>query len=206
MTEKILYKTALLFGAPGVGKGTQGRILGQIPGFFHLSCGDVFRSIDINSPDGKEIYSHTSQGQLVPDVLTMRIWRRGLEGHVALGHYKPWEDLLILDGIPRSVEQAKLLEQHVKVQQILHLVCPNEEAMIHRIRRRAIRENRVDDANDAIIRERFRIYRQQTEPVLSYYPPEMISEINSVGSPGQVLLNVLQALIPTQNRIFKGET
>ena len=49
------FPTILLFGAPGVGKGTQGSILGQIPGFYHLSCGDVFRSLNINSPEGREI-------------------------------------------------------------------------------------------------------------------------------------------------------
>jgi len=201
----MLYNSALLFGAPGVGKGTQGRVLGQIPGFFHLACGDVFRAIDINSPDGKEIYSHTSEGHLVPDDLTMRIWSRGLEGHIALNHFKPWEDLLILDGIPRSVEQAKLLEKYVQVRQVLYLVCPDEEAMIHRIRRRAIRENRVDDGNEKIIRERFRVYHEETEPVLNYYPKEMISEINSMGSPAEVLHKVLSALIPTQNKVFKGE-
>ncbi|RLS46537.1 MAG: nucleoside monophosphate kinase, partial [Planctomycetota bacterium] len=48
------YKTILLFGAPGVGKGTQGKILGHIPGFYHLACGDVFRSLDMTSDLGKK--------------------------------------------------------------------------------------------------------------------------------------------------------
>ena len=67
------FRSILLFGPPGVGKGTQGKILGMVPGFFHLSVGDVFRSIDIGSDDGKQVYQYSSQGQLVPDELTVRI-------------------------------------------------------------------------------------------------------------------------------------
>ncbi|MFB3042213.1 MAG: nucleoside monophosphate kinase, partial [Candidatus Poribacteria bacterium] len=53
MNKKQYYQTILLFGAPGAGKGTQGKILGSIPGFFHLSCGDVFRTFDVASELGK---------------------------------------------------------------------------------------------------------------------------------------------------------
>src|SRR5436190_16416402 len=146
------YHTVLLFGAPGVGKGTQGRILGQIPGFFHLSCGDVFRSLDINSVEGKEIYQYSTQGMLVPDETTIRVWKRHLDALTVLSHYKPFEDLLILDGIPRNRRQAEILESHIEVLKVVHLKCSDSEAMIHRIRRRAIRENRVDDAQEDIIR------------------------------------------------------
>ena len=133
------YRTVLLFGAPGVGKGTQGRILGGIPGFFHLSCGDVFRSIDINSEDGRLVYETTSRGDFVPDDLTIKVWKRSLQGQEALSAYKPNEDILILDGLPRNVPQVELVKKHINVSRIIHLVCSNEEAMIHRIRRRAIR-------------------------------------------------------------------
>ena len=65
MTDR--FKTVLLFGAPGAGKGTQGKILGAIPGFYHLSCGDVFRTIDINSDIGKVFFEYSAHGELVPD-------------------------------------------------------------------------------------------------------------------------------------------
>lgn len=94
--------TILLFGAPGVGKGTQGAILGRIPGYFHLSCGEVFRSLNIQSPEGREIYEYSSKGQLVPNDLTIRIWKKSLDGHIALSHFKPPYEFLILDGIPQS--------------------------------------------------------------------------------------------------------
>ena len=166
MARQKRFRTVLLFGAPGVGKGTQGRILGTIPGFYHLSCGDVFRSIDIGSPEGKMIYQYSSRGELVPDELTIKIWRKGLDGRIAVSDYKPREDLLILDGIPRSPAQAKLVEEHLQVLRIVHLLCSDEEAMIHRIKRRAIRENRYDDANEEVIRRRFEVYHRETQPVL----------------------------------------
>jgi adenylate kinase len=186
-----------------VGKGTQGRIIGQIPGFFHISCGAVFRSLDIHSPEGKLVYETTSRGELVPDDVTIRIWKKSLQGMVATSEYKPHEDILILDGLPRNEQQVELAAEHIHVQRIIHLVCPDEERMIHRIRRRAIRENRVDDANEEIIRYRFEIYRQQTKPVLDRYPPELISQVDAMGSPAEVLLSTLTQLIPVQNEHYR---
>lgn len=197
------YKTVLLFGAPGAGKGTQGKILGQIPGFFHLSCGDVFRSLDINSPDGRLVYESSSRGELAPDEITIRIWKRGIDAYTTLSYYKPHEDILILDGIPRNVRQAQLIEEHVEVKHIIHLICPDEEAMIHRMRRRAIRENRADDADEKVIRRRFEVYRAESAPVLDYYPGSIVSKVDAIGSPAEVLLKVLASVVPVQNEHFK---
>jgi adenylate kinase len=199
------YHSVLLFGAPGVGKGTQGRILGQIPGFFHLSVGDVFRALDINSPEGKEVYQYSSRGTLVPDETTIRIWKRNLDAQKILSLYKPHEDLLILDGIPRSRRQAELIEEHIEVLKIVYLTCSDTEAMMHRIRRRAIRENRVDDAQEDVIRKRFEVYDHDTRPVLEYYPKKLIAEVDSMGSPAEVLLNVLKCVVPVQNAHFRHE-
>lgn len=204
MARQKRFRTVLLFGAPGVGKGTQGRILGTIPGFYHLSCGDVFRSIDIGSPEGKLIYQYSSRGELVPDELTIKIWRKGLDGRIGVSDYKPREDLLILDGIPRSPAQAKLVEEHLQVLQIVHLLCSDEEAMIHRIKRRAIRENRYDDANEEVIRRRFEVYHRETQPVLDCYPEEIVAPIDAIGSPAEVLRNTLECLIPIQNEHFRS--
>ncbi|MBS0264292.1 MAG: nucleoside monophosphate kinase [Planctomycetes bacterium] len=203
MSER--YHSVLLFGPPGVGKGTQGQILGKIPGFFHLSVGDVFRALDINSPDGKEVYQYSSQGMLVPDETTIRIWKRNIDALTILSYYKPHEDLLILDGIPRNQRQAEILEQHVEVLKIIHLKCSDIEAMVHRIRRRAIRENRVDDAHEDIIRRRFDVYERQTRPVLEYYPKKLIAEVDAFGSPAEVLLNILKDVVPVQNKHFRNE-
>ena len=199
------YHSVLLFGPPGVGKGTQGQILGKIPGFFHLSVGDVFRALDINSPDGKEVYKYSSQGMLVPDETTIRIWKRNIDALTILSYYKPHEDLLILDGIPRNRRQAEIVEEHIEVSKIVHLKCTDIEAMVHRIRRRAIRENRVDDAQEDIIRRRFEVYESQTKPVLEYYPSKLIAEVDAFGSPAEVLYNILKDVVPVQNKHFRHE-
>jgi adenylate kinase len=202
MAETRRYKAVLLFGAPGVGKGTQGKILGQVPGFFHLSCGDVFRAIDIGSEEGQEIYRFLSRGDLVPDDLTFRIWRKALEAHIALSSFKPREDLLVLDGIPRNLKQAERLEEIIDVRKIVHFVCPDEQKMIDRMKRRAIRENRVDDANEQVIRHRFRVYETETTAVLDYYPADLIARIDALGSPAGVLRMLLDVLVPIQDELF----
>jgi adenylate kinase len=202
MPNQQKYRSILLFGPPGAGKGTQGKILGAIPGFFHLSVGDVFRSIDIGSEDGKEICKYTSVGKLAPDELTIRIWKKALDAYVALSWFKPWEDILILDGIPRNVAQTNLIRNYIDVSKIVSLDCADEEEMIRRIQRRAIRENRADDASEEIIRERFQVYRDQTRPVLEQYSGDLISTVRANGSPAEVLNSILEIAIPVQNQHF----
>lgn len=197
------YKSVLLFGAPGVGKGTQGKILGQIPGFYHLSCGDVFRSLDINSPEGREIYKFSSRGELVPNEITIRVWKRALDAYTTLSYYKPHEDILILDGLPRNREQAELIEGHIDVARIVHLTCRDEQAMIHRMRRRAIRENRADDADEKVIAHRFEVYKRETTAVLDYYSDSIVDKVDAIGSPAEVLMQVLKCIIPVQNEHFR---
>ena len=206
MSNSPKFRSVLLFGPPGVGKGTQGAILGSVPGFFHLSVGDVFRSIDIGSEDGQEVYRYSSQGQLVPDELTVKIWKKALYAYEVLSRYKPREDILILDGIPRNVPQTELVKDHLEILQVIHLQCSDEEEMIHRMRRRAIRENRADDANEDVIRNRFKVFREKSAAVLNCYPAEIISTINANGSPAEVLSRILEAVVPVQNKHFLENT
>lgn len=196
------YRTILLFGAPGAGKGTQGKVLGQVPGFFHLSCGDVFRTMDMNSPLGKIFREYSGKGLLVPDEPTIQMWHKNMEARTILSQYKPTQDLLVLDGIPRNVHQASLLDKYLKVLKIIHLVCPDREKMISRLQRRALKENRIDDAREDVIRKRWDVYTQETHPVLEHYPRELIAEIDAMGSPAEVLEKILAILVPVQNAHF----
>ncbi|MCH2146044.1 MAG: nucleoside monophosphate kinase [Phycisphaerales bacterium] len=198
------YKTILLFGAPGAGKGTQGKILGQIPGYFHLACGDVFRSLDINSELGKEFLAYSSRGELVPDSLTIEMWSQNVHAQTTLSLYKPQVDLLILDGIPRNVAQAEAMDNHLDVLQVIHLVCPNIDEMVARMKRRALKENRLDDADEKVIRRRFEVYDAETKPVLEHYDPSIIKEISALGSPADVLQHVLEVLVPVQDSHFNN--
>ena len=199
------HPSVLLFGPPGAGKGTQGGILGRIPGFFHMSVGDVFRSLDIGSPEGQEVYKYSSQGQLVPDELTIKIWKNALKAYVTLSWFKPREDILILDGMPRNPNQAKLVEDHLEIRQVIYLHCSDEEDMIHRIRRRAIRENRADDANEDVIRRRFEVYRERTAPTLECFPSDIVATVEANGSPAEVLHRILEKVIPIQNEHFGSD-
>src|SRR5262245_14074854 len=177
------YQTILLFGAPGAGKGTQGKILGHVPGFYHLSCGEVFRTLDVHSELGKTFYEYSSRGELVPDDVTVKMWQQNIHAQTVLSLYKPHSDLLVLDGIPRNVAQAKLMEKHINVLLVLHLVCPDKEQMITRLRRRALKENRVDDAKEEVIRRRWQVYEKETFPVLNHYAKSSIREVDAMGSP-----------------------
>ena len=201
-TERRRYPAALLFGAPGVGKGTQGSILARIPGFFHLSSGDIFRSIDIGGEDGREVTKYISRGDLVPDELTVKIWRRALDAHTFLSSFKPREDLLILDGIPRNVHQAQMLREHVEVKALIHLECSDTEEMVGRLRRRALREGRVDDASEEVIRHRYNVYAEATAPVSEFYDPSVIHRLDAIGSPAAILRKVLDVLVPIQDAVF----
>src|ERR1700735_288156 len=74
------YKSILLFGAPGSGKGTQGKIIGSIPGFYHSATGDIFRSLDLQSEMGRIFWEYAGRGQLVPDEVTIRLWQQYIKG------------------------------------------------------------------------------------------------------------------------------
>lgn len=186
-----MYRTFLLFGAPGAGKGTQGKILGTIPNFFHFACGDAFRNLKIESDLGREFIDYSSRGKLVPDEPTIELWRREIAASVATGRFNPETDSLVLDGIPRNTHQAEMLGSVLEVRAVFYLTCSNMEQMVKRLQRRALRENRLDDANLAIIRSRLETYEKETRPVLDYYGQNLVHQIDSSQPPTKVLLDIL---------------
>jgi adenylate kinase len=193
------YRTFLFFGSPGSGKGTHGRILGSIPGFCHLACGDVFRSLDMESPLGKAFAEYSSKGQLVPDTLVMQLWQSQMKALVASGRFKPVSDHLVLDGIPRNVAQARLLDPFLDVRQVFHLTCPDEDELVHRMRRRALKDNRLDDADETVIRRRLSVYKSETKPVLDYYGASKTVTVYTTKDPYKVFREILgQIEIPCE--------
>lgn len=194
------YKTILLFGAPGAGKGTQGKILGTIPNFFHCACGDVFRNLRIDNELGRTFIEYSSRGELVPDEATIRLWSQSIKGSQSLGHFNPEKDTLVLDGIPRSVAQAEMLRDSLDVRAVFYLTCSDFNRLVERLQRRALRENRLDDANLAVIRNRLETYEKETKPVLDFYGPEMVHTIDSTQTP----INVLRDILRTVNKVGLG--
>jgi len=189
------YNSVLLFGAPGVGKGTQGKILNSIPGFFNLACGEVFRSLQTDTEEGREAHAYISKGELVPDELTVRVWHAAVNQHIENQDFDPNNDLLVLDGIPRSVKQAEMLEDSIKVVRIIFLYCSDDNLLVERILGRSKKENRTDDVDQSIILKRQQIYRDQTKPVLNCYPENLVSQIDAIGKPVEVLHNILSAVL-----------
>lgn len=188
------YPCVLLFGAPGSGKGTQGKILGNVPGFFHCACGDVFRSLDLKSELGRKFYEYSSRGELVPDEVTVQLWQQWLDTTILTRHLNPTSQILVLDGIPRNVAQARMIDDRLDVRRIVHLVCHDQQKLYHRMKKRALRDNRFDDANERTIQQRLEVYAAETRPVLEHYPRHLQVEVDATQTPIRVLQNVLAVL------------
>jgi adenylate kinase len=186
------YRTILLFGAPGAGKGTQGKILGTIPHFFHCACGDVFRSLAADSPLGHIFIEHTGRGELVPDEPTVELWGQFIENSKHSGRFHPESDTLVLDGIPRNLHQAEMLADTLDVKAMFYLHCADPEKMVERLQKRALKENRLDDANLDVIRRRLKVYDKETKPVLNFYGRKLVHRIDSTQTPLKVLRDILK--------------
>jgi adenylate kinase len=189
-----LYRTYLLFGAPGSGKGTQGKALGMVPRFFYCACGDVFRSIDTRTKVGQAFIQYSIRGELVPDEISIKLWKESISGHVETHRFKPELDALLLDGIPRNLKQAELMGSLIEVDKVFHLSCPDRSTLVERLKKRALKDNRLDDANEAVIHKRLETYEIETKPVLGYYGSALIQKIDATQSPARVLWEILRVI------------
>jgi adenylate kinase len=160
------YRSIVLFGMPGSGKGTQGAVLGELPSLVHISMGDIFRKIPRTGKFGREIERYTSQGLMVPDELTVRVFERHLMILDLQELITPEEHTLILDGLPRSYAQAERLEA------------------------RALRENRLDDMSDEVIKRRLQTYHDETFKTLSFYRSDLVYDVDA----SQRMIDVLCAI------------
>jgi adenylate kinase len=194
------FRTILLFGAPGAGKGTQGKILGTIPNFFHCACGDVFRSLKTDTPVGKKFLEFSSRGQLVPDEPTIDLWREFIHNSTLNSRFRPESDTLVLDGIPRNPHQAEMLDDTLNVVTIFYLRCTKMDQLVNRLQRRALKENRLDDANMDVIRSRLETYERESKPVLKHYGKGVVHRINADQSPAKVLSDILRQVAKVQAR------
>lgn len=185
------YRTILLFGAPGSGKGTQGKILGTVPHFYHCACGDVFRNLKPETPLGKIFVRYSSEGKLVPDDFTVRLWRESIKASTQAGSFQPTSDILVLDGIPRNVAQARMLKETLDVRAMFWLRAKQFSHLVERLQRRALKENRLDDANVEVIRQRLETYERETRPVVDFYGKDRVRKIDADRTPLEVCHSVL---------------
>ncbi|NGX47831.1 MAG: adenylate kinase [Chlamydiae bacterium] len=198
--DKIIFKQAeplrsiLIFGPPGSGKGTLSKFLSSAGNHYHLSSGDIFRGLSPESPAGKTFHKYAGEGKLVPDEVTIEVWKHYVWGLIATNCYFPHEQFLLLDGVPRTIQQVELIAPHVNLMHIINLEMPNVEGLVGRLKRRAMIERRMDDFDEKILRTRMQVYENETVNVLGQYPSELISSFNADQPPLDVLRDVLVKL------------
>jgi adenylate kinase len=175
-----------LLGPPGAGKGTQAVKLADKLGIPQISTGDLFRhNISSGTALGLEAKKYLDAGDLVPATLTNELVDDRLdEADAAAG--------FILDGFPRSVEQAEALHdmlerRGLKLDAVLEFRVPEDE-LVERLKGRG----RADDTED-VIRNRMKVYRDETAPLLDYYQAEL-KTVEAVGGLDEVFARALQAL------------
>lgn len=156
----------VLIGPPGSGKGTQGERLARRFGLEHTGVGDLLRAeVAAGSPIGQEAASYMDRGELVPDELILRLLVPRIFAAADAGGY-------LLDGFPRSVEQAEQIraqaaEHGATPDAVIYLDVPRAE-LVRRILARAAVEERADD-NEQTVDTRLQVFDEQTRPLIGYY-------------------------------------
>ena len=170
----------ILFGPPGAGKGTQADFIRERYEVEHISTGDVLREAMKNETEvGLYAKSFMDKGELVPDEVVTEIIRQKLS---AIG-----EGGFMLDGFPRTLEQARsldgiLADAGIGIDAVIFLEVPDEE-VVQRITKRQEIEGRRDDTED-VIRNRLRVYKDQTSPLKDFY--EKAGVLRAVEGVGQI--------------------
>jgi adenylate kinase len=205
---------AIIFGAPGAGKGTYSTRMQNQLGVDVIAMGDIFReSVKQNTPLGKKVKSFVEKGALVPDDVVVEVLKERLSK-------VPKGKGFLLDGFPRTIEQADTLEKITKIDVILQLDV-SDEIIVQRLTSRRLCKNcgtvynirflkpkkegicdkcggslyqRADD-NEEVIRNRLQVYKTQTEPLIAYYQkkkiPFIVSKAKSVDQPPEPMVEAM---------------
>ena len=156
----------MILGAPGSGKGTQGKVLAAHLGIPQVSTGDLLRAAVKNAtPLGREAKGYMDQGLLVPDSVILGLIREILDSPAAQGG-------VLMDGFPRTVAQAEAVDGllNAKGRRVDHVVVleVDEPELVQRLLGRAAKEGRSDD-NLQSITQRLKVYHDQTAPLIAFY-------------------------------------
>jgi adenylate kinase len=191
----------LLIGPPGSGKGTQAVHIAKHFGVAHISSGDLLRRhVKEGTSIGRSVQDYVKRGDLVPDGIVMDILYKPVTEASRSGGY-------VLDGFPRTVEQAQaayLVAKNlgVSVQVAVHLDVPREE-LVRRVLARGQETGRADDTEE-VINHRLEVYDQHTLPMLDYYAQrERLVNVNGMRPPSEVTWSVVVQLQKVQ-RLLTG--
>jgi adenylate kinase len=187
----------LFFGAPGAAKVRKGKILRHYPRFFTLRAAMSF-VLSILELHSARHFSPFAAGNWSPMISLFSFGRR-IADHVGAHIFKPTSDSLVLDGIPRNVGQARIMEI-IDVKQVFHLACRDRSALVSRLRKRALKDNRFDDASEDVIRRRLQTYEEESKPVLEFYGPGLIREVDATQTPLKVAYDLLTAVVQQEGR------
>lgn len=178
----------VLLGPPGSGKGTQAEILAGELGVPHVSTGDMLRgAVEESSPLGRKVEGIMNAGALVDDGTMAEVVRERLGRSDVRGGF-------LLDGYPRNRAQAETLEAILSASDrdldaVVLLEVPEEELVA-----RVAGRGRSDDSEE-VIRERLRVYREKTEPLVEYYDQRRrLRPVDGVGAIDDVTDRILEAI------------
>ena len=177
-------KRVVLFGPPGVGKGTQGGRLAAALGVPAISTGDLFRAHVKNGTDlGKRLSALIAAGDYVPDTVTNTMLAERLAEQDAANGF-------LLDGYPRTADQVSELDRLLALTDdsldAVLLLAASDEVLEERLLKRAAEQNRADDTPE-VIRHRLGLYHAETEPLVALYDAaDLVLRVDGVGSPDEV--------------------
>ena len=183
----------ILFGPPGSGKGTQSDNIVDKFGLIHLSTGNLLRQeITDRTPLGLQARNFMDKGQLVPDEVVIGMICSALENH-------PDAKGFLFDEFPRTIAQARALDNllaHKKTPISLVLALEvSEDELVKRLVKRGETSGRSDDTNETIIRKRFSVYKNETEPVAEHYAAQgKLERIAGEGSIDEIFRNLSNAI------------
>jgi adenylate kinase len=174
----------VFLGPPGSGKGTQARLLAERLRVPDISTGEMLRAaVHEGTPLGGKVKALMEKGDLVSDDLMIALIRESIAAPDAAGGF-------VLDGFPRTVEQAIALEKILSgnekaISAVVNLSVP-ETALIERLAGRSGLERRADDGRDTVL-ERLRVYHEKSEPLIEFYRRRgLLTEVDGTGTVSEV--------------------